>query len=45
MIVKLEPNHMNVQYHPAESGRLSPSGMFAALREQASEALELKTRA
>ena len=36
---------MNGQYHSSKSGRLSPSGMFAALHEQANEALELKTRA
>ena len=45
MIVRPEANLMNDQHDPAESGRLSPSSMFAALREQANEALELKTRA
>jgi LacI family transcriptional regulator len=45
MIVKSEPNRMNDQHDLAEFGRLSPSDMFAALREQANEALELQTRA
>jgi LacI family transcriptional regulator len=35
---------MNVLYDPSKSGRVSPSGMLAALREEAGEALELKTR-
>ena len=35
---------MNDQHDPSESGRLSPSNMFATLREQATDALELKTR-
>jgi len=35
---------MNDQHDPAESGRLSPSSMLAALREQDATALELKTR-
>ncbi|HEY5478472.1 MAG TPA: substrate-binding domain-containing protein [Gaiellaceae bacterium] len=35
---------MNDQHDPAESGRLSPSSMLAALREQDAAALELKTR-
>jgi LacI family transcriptional regulator len=32
------------QTDPIESGRFAPAEMFAALREQAAEALELKTR-
>jgi len=35
---------MNDQHDPSESGRLSPSSMLAALREQDAAALELKTR-
>ena len=35
---------MNSQNEHPESGRLSPSSMFAALREQDAAALELKTR-
>jgi LacI family transcriptional regulator len=36
---------MYSQKHFSDSGRLSPADMFAALREQSHEALELKTRA
>lgn len=35
---------MSDQYDPSESGRLSPSSMFAELRKQDAAALELKTR-
>ena len=35
---------MRSQIDPTESGRLSPSSMFAVLREQDAAALELKTR-
>ena len=35
---------MNANNNPLESGRLSPSDMFAVLREQDVTALELKTR-
>ncbi len=35
---------MNAASNPSESGRLSPSDMFAILREQDVTALELKTR-
>jgi LacI family transcriptional regulator len=35
---------MSDQYDPSESGRLSPSSMLAALREQDAAALELKMR-
>lgn len=45
MIVELVTNRVNYQHDPPGSGRLSPSGMFAALHEQANEALDLKTRA
>jgi LacI family transcriptional regulator len=36
---------MNANDNPTKFGRLSPASMLAALREQADEALELKTRA
>jgi LacI family transcriptional regulator len=44
MIVKSEMNRMNDQHDAPESGRLSPTEMFAVLREQDVSALELKTR-
>lgn len=37
-------NSMNTKSDPPESGRLSPSSMFAVLREEDATALELKTR-
>jgi LacI family transcriptional regulator len=44
MTAKPGTNRMNSQIDSSESGRLSPSEMFAVLREQAGVALELKTR-